>query len=80
MRLPIIDQGHSPGKKLAFWLMRRMLDPIPGPIRVLSYRRRFFGKPYAAVLQKAMRRAKEWSLGECELFSAFVSKHNQCSF
>ena len=80
MRLKIVDQGHGLSKKLAFWAIRRYMDPVPGPIRVMSYRRGFFGKPYAAVLQKAMRGAKEWSLGECELFSAFVSKHNECSF
>ena len=80
MRLEILEHGHSRSQKMGFWLIRRILDPVPGPILVMSYRREFFGKPMAGVLQTAMRGSREWSLVENELFSAFVSEHNRCRF
>ena len=80
MRLGILEHGHRPLQKLAFALMRRFTGGIPGPIAVMSYRREWMGKEYAAFAQRAMRKAKEWSVAELELFAAFVSKQNECTF
>ena len=39
-----------------------------------------FGRPYSDVLDQAMRGPSDWSIGERELFAAFVSSLNQCPF
>jgi hypothetical protein len=46
----------------------------------MRYRSELFGRPFSALLQRAMRGPSEWSPGERELFAAFVSAQNQCVF
>ena len=48
--------------------------------RVLSYRPELFGTPFSICLQDVMRGPSDWSVGERELFAAFVSRKNQCPF
>lgn len=48
--------------------------------RILSYRSSFFGQPFSAYLQSALRGPSDWSVGERELFAAFVSRQNQCKY
>lgn len=54
--------------------------PVPDVVRVLSYRPQLFGIPFSACLEDVMRGPSEWSVGERELFAAFVSRQNQCPF
>jgi hypothetical protein len=61
-----IDVGGEPG----------MLDVR----RVLTYRPEIFGRPFSDALQEVMRGPSEWSVGERELFAAFVSARNRCLF
>jgi hypothetical protein len=49
-------------------------------VRTMSYRSDLFGRPYSAALQRVMRGPSDWSVGERELFAAFVSCQNQCPF
>ena len=49
-------------------------------MRTLFYRGSFFGKPHTRHTQAVMRGPSEWSVGERELFAAFVSRVNQCEF
>jgi len=49
-------------------------------VRTMSYRSELFGRPFSAVLQRVMRGPSDWSVGERELFAAFVSCQNQCPF
>jgi hypothetical protein len=46
----------------------------------MRYRSHLFGKPLTAHTQAVMRGPSEWSIGERELFAAFVSRLNQCQF
>ena len=48
--------------------------------RILSYRSSSFGQPFSAYLQAALRGPSDWSVGERELFAAFVSRQNQCRY
>ena len=80
MRLSILERGHRPLQKLQFALIRGLCGHVPGPILMMSYRRDFFGRHLAEGLQQAMRQAGEWSVGELELFAAFVSNHNRCHY
>jgi hypothetical protein len=81
MRLKILEKGHRPVQKLFLALIRILSGgSVPGPILVLSYRKELFGKQIAPCFQEGMREATEWSLGETELFAAFVSKLNECRY
>ncbi len=46
----------------------------------MSFRQSFFGNHFAAVLHDSMRKMKHWSIGEVELFAAFVSHTNKCAY
>jgi len=52
----------------------------PDVVRTLQYRPQFFGRPHRAHTHEAMRGASAWSVGERELFAAFVSRLNRCEF
>ncbi len=49
-------------------------------VRTIAYRPELWGRPFSACLQQVMRGPSEWSVGERELFAAFVSAQNQCPF
>jgi uncharacterized peroxidase-related enzyme len=55
-------------------------SPVPDVVRVLSYRPEMFGTPFSICLEDVMRGPSDWSVGERELFAAFVSRKNQCPF
>lgn len=55
---------------------------LPGPdvIRVMLYRPELFGQYFSDALQALLQGPSDWSIGERELFAAFVSSKNQCAF
>lgn len=57
-----------------------MGEPVPDVTRTTSYRPELFGKHFKVCMQQVMRGPSEWSVGERELFAAFVSRKNQCPF
>ena len=80
MRLAILEHGHRPLQKVFLRIIQAIAGRKPGPVLVFSYRSEFFGKAFSACLQESMRRSTAWSVGEVELFAAFVSKLNQCAY
>jgi hypothetical protein len=81
MRLRILEHGHRPFQKVLLTVVRALAGgDTPGPILVMSYRRQLFGKYLAPCFQEGMRGGKEWSLGEVEIFAAFVSQLNKCRY
>ena len=80
MRLSFLGQGQSLVQKVFFGFIRLMSGAVPGPLAVLSYRSSFFGRDYSQVLEQAMRRQQHWSVGEVELFAAWVSHSLECEF
>ena len=81
MRLDCVQHGHALPQKIMLalaWVMMRA--PAPGVVRTLFYRPAFFGKKMNALTQEVMRGPSAWSVGERELFAAFVSRLNQCPF
>lgn len=81
MRLDILESGHSPFQKTVMKLIASSSEgQVPGPIRVMSYRRKLVGKDLSGCFQEAMRKATAWTVGEVEIFAAFVSKLNQCAY
>jgi hypothetical protein len=80
MRLDKVHRGHPFPDKLKLAAMRVMAGHAPGVVRTLLYRKGFFGKKFSALTQQVMRGPSQWSVGERELFAAFVSRLNQCVF
>jgi len=80
MRLDRVHRGHSLPDKLKLAAMRVMAGHAPGVVRTLLYRKDFFGRTFSELTQQVMRGASAWSVGERELFAAFVSRRNQCVF
>jgi hypothetical protein len=81
VRLRILEKGFRPLQKVILSMVRAISGgKVPGPILALSYRRELCGKYLAACYQEGMRKVTEWSLGEVELFAAFVSKLNECKY
>ncbi len=81
MRPSILENGHRPLQKAILNTIKLMTGGmVPGPMLVLSYRRELCGQYLAACYQEGMRHASEWSVGEVELFAAFVSRLNACRY
>jgi hypothetical protein len=81
MRLGNVERGDRLSSRLLYAFVRIVSGyRIPDVVRTLRYRRHLFGAPHAAHTQAVMRGPSEWSVGERELFAAFVSKVNQCHF
>ena len=81
MRLDKVHRGHRLREKLILGLMRVVRRSSPsGVVRTLFYRGEFFGSKMSQMTQQVMRGPSDWTVGERELFAAFVSNLNQCSF
>ena len=80
MRLKRVHQGHAFPEKVKLAVMRVVAGHAPGVVRTLLYRRDFFGRPWTELTQQVMRGPSPWSVGEREIFAAFVSRLNQCVF
>jgi len=81
VRLRCLDDGHDSGEADLLELIRaqRGTEP-PDVLKTLHYRPELFGRPYSDTLDLAMNGPSDWSVGERELFAAFVSSLNQCPF
>jgi hypothetical protein len=81
MRLPNVERGDGLSSRLLYALIRAVSGfRAPDVIRTLGYHKAFFGAPQQVHTQEVMRGPSEWTVGERELFAAFVSRLNQCSF
>jgi hypothetical protein len=80
MRLESLKQPKGMKQRLGFAVMQWLVGRVPGPILTFSHRPHFFGRTFSACLQQAMRGPSEFSVGERELFAAFVSKLNDCQY
>ena len=81
MRLGCLEDGHDPQEAQVLELIRaqRGTEP-PDVLKTLHYRPELFGRPFSETLDLAMNGPSDWSVGERELFAAFVSSLNQCPF
>jgi hypothetical protein len=81
VRLRSLENGHEPGEATVLDAIReRRGAEAPDVLKTLHYRPEIFGRPYSDALDQAMRGPSDWSVGERELFAAFVSSLNQCPF
>jgi len=81
MRLDNVRRGDRLSSRVLYAIVRVVSGfRAPDVVRTLRYRRTFFGAPHSAHTQAVMRGPSEWSVGERELFAAFVSRLNRCAF
>lgn len=81
MRLNGIKARHALVPRLRLLMMRVMSGyEAEDVVHVLLYRREFFGRPFAALVQSVLRGPSSWSVGERELFATRVSLANRCAF
>jgi uncharacterized peroxidase-related enzyme len=81
VRLSILDRGHGAGTKALFAFLRLVTrQPVPEPLKLVAYRRDFYGDPAKAVTHEAMRGPSPWPVADRELMAAFVSKANDCEY
>ena len=81
MRLEKVASGHRFKHKLILGIIRLTSGkPAEDVVRTLMYRPEFFGGWHNHLTQTVMRGASPWTVGERELFAAFVSRLNQCVF
>ncbi len=67
-------------QRVALRVWKGVIGDVPGPMLVVSYRKRFFGNQWAPCMQQGMRAFRHWTKGEVELFAAFTSKVNSCNY
>jgi hypothetical protein len=81
VRLSILDNGHRWPQKLLLGLTRIVTSTEPvDVVKVFMYRPEFFGKPFCDLGHVVLRGPSDWTVGERELFGAFTSKLNHCTF
>jgi hypothetical protein len=81
MRLPRVASGHRLKERMILGLIRLLSRREPEDVvKTLLYRPEFFGRWHNQMSQRVMRGPSPWSVGERELFAAFVSRLNQCRF
>jgi hypothetical protein len=81
MRLTNVERGDRLSSKVLYAVVRLVSGfRAPDVVRTLRYRQQFFGLHHTAHTQAVMRGPSEWSVGERELFAAFVSRLNACAF
>ncbi|MBI5611173.1 MAG: hypothetical protein HY902_20030 [Deltaproteobacteria bacterium] len=79
MRLPEVERGEHLRHR-AFYALIRLVSGFRAPdvIRTLKFHGAFLGDHM--YFQRVMRGPGPWSVGERELFAAWVSKVNRCEF
>ena len=81
MRLNQIERGDRFGVRILYAVIRALSGfRAPDVVRTLQYRRHLFGNAHAAHTHTVMRGPSAWSIGDRELFAAFVSRMNECQF
>jgi hypothetical protein len=81
VRLRCLEVGHDPQEAEVLEFIRRQRGVEPADVlKTLHYRPELFGRSFSDTLDLAMHGPSDWSVGERELFAAFVSSLNQCPF
>lgn len=81
MRLQVVERGHRLKQRLILGLFPLLAGTRPADFtRVLLYRPELFGGPFGRYSHAALRGDSSWSVGERELFGAYVSARNDCAF
>ncbi len=81
MRLAAVDSEFAWPARLFARLVRRLSGHEPPDIvKTQLYRPNMFGRWASPATQDIMRGPSSWTIGERELFAAYVSRLLQCPF
>jgi hypothetical protein len=81
MRLKNVERGDRLSMRLFYAFIRTVSGFRASDVmRTLRYHPHLFGRPHSAHTHAVMRGPSAWSIGERELFAAFVSRANHCHF
>ena len=81
MRLRKVERGDGLSSRVLYAFVRLVSGfRMPDVVRTLRYHADQFGRFHTVHTQAVMRGPSEWSIGERELFAAFVSSINHCHF
>ena len=81
MRVSRLDHGHTLAQKLLFVVIRLTSGfRAPDVVKTLYYRKPFFGAGMNRLTQQVMRGPSDWTVGQREIFAAYVSRLAQCPF
>jgi uncharacterized peroxidase-related enzyme len=76
-----MKKGTGLGHKVRLGIVKFALGETPSDVvKALFYRPDLFGAPISHYCHALLRGPSEWTLGERELFAAFVSHRNSCEF
>ncbi len=81
MRLAVVERDFAWPARLVLGLIRRKTREEPvDVIKAHLYRPNLFGRWASPATQDVMRGPSSWTVGERELFAAYVSRLLQCPF
>lgn len=81
MRVTTVGTPRAFRNRAMIFLIGKMSGGyVPDVVKTLMHRPALFGKEISGAFQDVMRGPSDWSVGERELFAAFVSRQNQCVF
>lgn len=80
MRLTVVERGHRGRARFYVWLMGRLAGRTPDVVKTLMYRPEFFGRTASQAVHAVMRGTSPWEVRDRELFAAYTSSLNRCSF
>ncbi|HEX2179822.1 MAG TPA: carboxymuconolactone decarboxylase family protein [Actinomycetota bacterium] len=81
MHLSVLESGQRRRARAAMWLAANVgRSPIDDVGKASLYRPELFGRSWLALVRAVLRGPSEWTAGERELFAAFVSRTNRCSY
>ncbi len=81
MRLRKVESGHRLQQKLFLFFIQLISFRKPfDVVKLFMYRPEYFGKDFCSFGHEVLRGPSDWSVGERELFGAFIAKLNKCVF
>ncbi len=81
MRIDLVHGARRPlPMRMVFWLIRRYIDHVPGPLLAMTHRPQFVPMGLWGFVSESLGKNLSWKRGDAELFGAFVSNLNRCHF
>jgi hypothetical protein len=81
VRLAVVDRDFAWPARLLLGVIRRLAGAEPPDVvKAQLYRPNVFGRWASPALHDVMRGPSPWTVGERELFAAYVSRLLQCPF
>lgn len=81
MRLAIVERPKNLVDRIKLRLIGFLLGRTPpDPVKLILYRRDWFGGRFIGLLQQVLRGPSPWTAGERELFAAFTATQLQCKY